>query len=287
MKLQSGLVILKESLHTMSSGEENIARYILDHPERVMEWNISELAEACGGSPAGIVRLCKRLKMKGYNELKLRVAMDLSHRRDRAPLPEIRKNLSPEELQERIVENHVRSLRNISSVLSGEALSEAAGLIGGCRRLDIYGLGASGIAARDLFQKLCRLGLNASYVADSHMQITSACSLGEGDAFLGISYSGETEEVVRAARLGSEGGARGISLTRYGANSLEEICPVNLFTPMTESLAREAAMTSRIAQLTVIDILFSLVGSAAPERFQANLDRTRRALGGKEEREDG
>jgi len=280
MKLQSGLVILRESLHTMSSGEEKIARYILDHPREVMELSISDLAVRSGGSPAGIVRLCKRLKMKGYNELKLRVAMDVSREQDLTGEAPVKNNLPPDELRNVLIENHIRSLRNIETVLDMNAVRRAADAVLKSRRIDIYGLGASGVVAQDLYQKLCRLGLNGVYVSDSHMQITSACSLTSADAVVAISYSGETAEVVRAARQASENGAVTISLTRYGANSLEELCGINLFTPMTESLVREAAMTSRIAQLTVIDILFSLLTSSNSKKFKTNLEKTRRVLMG-------
>jgi DNA-binding MurR/RpiR family transcriptional regulator len=278
MKLQSGLVILKESLHTMSSGEHKIAQYILDNPQQLMELNISELAAQCGGSPAGIVRLCKRLNMKGYNELKLRVAMDLSREKDRSGGTTLKKDLPLEQLQSTIIENHIQALRSIETVLDIPALEEAAKIILKSRRIDIYGLGASGIVAQDLYQKLCRLGLSGFYVADSHMQITSSCSLTPRDTVIAISYSGETAEVIKAVQQARENGAATISLTRYGANTLEDMCAVNLFTPMNESLIREAAMTSRIAQLTVIDILFSRITAGNPERFRVNLDRSRQAL---------
>lgn len=278
MKLQSGLVILKESLHTMSTGEKQIANFILKEPQKLMVLNISELAIECGGSPAGIVRLCKRLNMKGYKELKLRIAMDISREQDRTGSSSTRKDLSPGELQSAIIENHIVALQSIESVLDVEALQEASRIILNSRRIDIYGLGASGIVGQDLYQKLCRIGLSVTYVGDSHMQITSACSLSERDCFLAISYSGETREVIKAVQEAVKNGVPSISLTRYGANTLEELCRINLFTPMNESLIREAAMTSRIAQLTVIDILFSMISSADPGRFQDNLNTTRQAL---------
>lgn len=278
MKLQSGIIILKESLHTMSTGELQIANFILDSPEKVMELNISDLAVQSGGSPAGIVRLCKRLNMKGYNELKLRIAMDLTREMDRKGLGNIKGDLSPDQRQHAIVQNHINALKSIETVLDEEEIKKAAKTILSSRRIDIYGLGASAIVAQDFHQKLCRLGLNAFFVSDVHMQITSACSLTVKDTFLAISYSGETRELLKAAGQACDNGAASISLTRYGANSLEELCTTNLFTPMNESLIREAAMTSRIAQLTVVDILFSTITAGDTSRFKANLDRTRLAL---------
>ena len=280
MKLQSGLIILKESLHTMPSGEQKIASWILENPRKTMEMNISDLAAECGGSPAGIVRLCKRLNMKGYNELKLRIAMDLSREQDRSSRESVKKDLPPDELKTAIINNHISSLRSIDSVLDVQSVEKAAHCILKSHRIDIYGLGASGIVAQDLYQKLCRIGLNCQYIADSHMQITSACSLSAKDAAIAISYSGETKEVIKAVHQANENKASTISLTRYGANTLEEMCAINLFTPMNESLIREAAMTSRIAQLTVIDILFSRITAGDPEGFRAILEKTRQALMG-------
>ena len=278
MELKSGIVFLKELLHSMPAGEQKIARYILKNPWKIMEMNISDLAVECGGSPAGIVRLSKRLNMKGYNELKLRIAMDLSREQDRNRRENVKKDLSPDQLKIAIISNHIQSLKDIDSVLDILSLEKAANCILKSHRIDIYGLGSSGIVAQDLYQKLCRIGLSVQYVADSHMQITSSCSLSSKDTAIAISYSGETPELVKAVQQAKKNNASTISLTRYGANTIEELCSINLFTSMNESLIREAAMSSRIAQLTVIDILFSRITAIDPEGFKAILHKTQTAL---------
>ena len=78
MKLQSGLILLKEVLDDLPSAEKQIARYIIENPRKTLELNITQLAKESGSSIEGVVRLCKHIGMKGFRELRLRVPWDIS-----------------------------------------------------------------------------------------------------------------------------------------------------------------------------------------------------------------
>ncbi|MNE88905.1 putative HTH-type transcriptional regulator YbbH [compost metagenome] len=89
------------------------------------------------------------------------------------------------------------------------------------------------------------------------MQITAASTLGKGDVALAISYSGETPETIDALRCAKDSGATTISLTQYGSNQLASLSDIALFSSSLEEGMRRGDMASRIAQLHVIDILFT------------------------------
>ena len=50
---------------------------------------------------------------------------------------------------------------------------------------------------------------------------------------------------------------------------------INLYCVSTETLLRSGAMSSRIAQLTVIDTLYASVCSRMFDKVKSHLDRTR------------
>jgi DNA-binding MurR/RpiR family transcriptional regulator len=276
MKLQGGLVLLRESYEALPETEKKVARYILDNPLAVIESNINQVAAKAGSSVSAIVRLCKRIGMNGFRELKLSLTLDATHRQaDQLA----RQGGSLEEgLAHSLVRNHITALEDVLKVLDIAALRKAVAAIARARRLDIYGEGASAIVAMDFFQKLLRIGFPCCHSPDSHLQIISACGLSKEDAAFAISYSGETRSVLKAVREAKKSGAAVIGLTRFGRNALAELSDVVLFVPSSEPLIREAAMSSRITQLVMIDILFSILICREKENLLQQLARTMKAV---------
>ncbi len=278
MHIQSGLLLLEESLSGLPEAEQKIAKYILENPERFITLSITEVAEECGSSIAAVVRLCKRLGINGYKDLKIRVTWDISKNKDTKTFLHIEPGLSAEEISRSIVHNNEKVMEAILQMINVDDLVEAAKRIYHSERVDIYGVGASGIVALDLYQKLLRIGIRCSYTPDTHLQITSACGLTEKDCVVAISYSGETPPVIQALNEAKKSGAYTISLTRFGNNTISGLSDLKLYVPFAEPLIREGAMTSRISQLVMIDIIFSIMASNHSKNILSRLERTSEAL---------
>ncbi len=143
--------------------------------------------------------------------------------------------------------------------------------IGAAGRIDIYGAGASGFVASDFQQKLHRIGRIAFYWPDVHSALTSAALLGKGDVAIGISHTGTTSDVIEVLEQARARGATTVALTNFPRSPIADVVHHVLTTAARETTYRSGAMASRLAQLTVVDVLF--VGVAARNRTKA-----RRAL---------
>ena len=77
------------------------------------------------------------------------------------------------------------------------------------------------------------------------------------DVAIVISYSGLTEEVLRCATQVKQKGAPMIAITRFEDSPLSRMADYNLSVAATEFIFRSGAMSSRIAQLNIIDILYT------------------------------
>ena len=64
-------------MNHLTNTEAKIAKYVLDHYDQVLSSNITELAEQAGVSDASVVRFCKSLGYKGYQDFKINAARDL------------------------------------------------------------------------------------------------------------------------------------------------------------------------------------------------------------------
>lgn len=94
--------------------------------------------------------------------------------------------------------------------------------------------------------------------------------------------SGETEDMLDTLAVAKRGGAVTISVTRYGVNRLSRGADIPLYVASSEMLVRSAAMTSRIAMMHVVDILYSAVAAQGYDRYKPFLDKTH--LAGREKR---
>lgn len=259
-------------LATLPPQERRLGEYILEHCSAVIHLGITELANTCGISPSTVTRFCKTFHFKGFPDFKMKLAGELAHQTSEAQYQDIIAGNDLHKIVQAMEANHVASITDTTRLLDMDTLHRAIHALCQAGRIDLYGVATSSIIAQDLYQKLIRIGKNSTAFSDSHMQITSASGLRAGDAALAISYSGETPETIDALRCAKDSGAVTISLTQYGSNTLASMADISLFSSSLEEGMRRGDMASRIAQLHVVDILFTGMVSTGFEDFIPRLE---------------
>ena len=103
-----------------------------------------------------------------------------------------------------------------------------------------------------------RLNINCNLSDDYHSQLLYAKNMSREDLAIVVSYSGLTREAIECAWIAKANGAKVISITRGGIDSeLIHRSDYVLGVAETEHIMRSGAMSSRIAQLNVVDALFA------------------------------
>lgn len=261
----------------ITPSERIIAEYILAHPERLAPMSVADLAEQSGGSQAAIIRLCKSLGFKGYSELKMKVVGDLQTQ-DSYEHREFSPNDPIETIVQNVSHNNMQSIRDTMKILDLACLRRAVEALGRASRIFFFGTGASNLIAQDAQQKFLRINKPSFTFTDPTVQLTAAVTIQEDDVAVGISYSGETKPVIQSLMYANEAGAATISITKYGNTTLGGVAAIPLFIASTENEIRSGAMTSRITQLNLIDILYLGVASANYEESISYLERSRKVL---------
>lgn len=277
--MNGGLVALKAILDQLKPSERKVADYILKHPKDVVKLSVQKLAEFSGVSEATIIRLSKTMNMKGYQELKLRIAGDLSSSLPAGTYEEIKMGASVEAIIQAVSNNNKQSIQDTTAVLSSEEVGRAAEALSKARKIDVYGMGASAVIAQDVYQKLSRINWWCQSYSDFHAQLTSAVTLTSKDVAFGISYSGQTDEIIQSLTEAKKQGATIITLTKFGSSPVADLGDIRLFTSSVEQSIRSGAMASRIAQLNVVDILFITIASRQQNKVIPMLEKTRLAVG--------
>ena len=275
--MNGGLVRLREILDQITPSERKVAEYILNHPEHMVGLSVAELSEVSGGSPAAVIRLCKSMGIKGYQELKLKVAGDLQQR-ENIRYQEISPHDSVEAIIHNVSNNNMQSIRDTLKILDVNMVSKAIEAIAQADRLFFFGLGASNLIAQDAQQKFLRINKTSFCVSDPTVQLASSVMLKKNDVAVGISYSGETGYVIASMKTARDAGATTISITKYGSTTLSDIADIPLFISSTENEIRSGATSSRITQLNLIDILYLGVASQNYDYSVQYLEKTREVV---------
>ena len=144
------------------------------------------------------------------------------------------------------------------TVVQDPAVLEAvAARMAAAQSVRLFGVGAYGLVAQDLYHKLLRVNTNVIFCTDTHMQLTYITSVQPGDVALFFSNSGNTTEILELARAARERRACIVAVTKLGASPLSELADYVLPTSSPELEFRSGAMSSRIAALLVVDMLFT------------------------------
>jgi DNA-binding MurR/RpiR family transcriptional regulator len=279
---QDVLVALRGLKPMLVPSKQRVAALILKDPARASTQTISELARAAGTSETTVLRLCHELGVSGYRELRVALAAESGREQGRADNQEVGGDIGRHDDLDAIVEKVTgadqRAIADTARVLDRKALAEAVRLTATARRIDIVGVGASAVVALDLQQKLHRIGLIAYSWSDTHAALTAAAILGPKDLVIGVSHSGATLDTIDAVREASTHGARTIALTGVPGSPLAAAADLLLVTADRETTFRSGATASRIAALSVVDVLFVAVAQQRYDRSVAALAATRTAV---------
>jgi len=271
------LVTIRALLPNLAPVERRVAQMVLDDPAGVAWRSISELASSCGTSATSVVRFCRAVGLRGYPELRLALAGAVAHD-DAAAVAAASSDIDPDDdaatITKKIAYADARAVTDTASHLDIATLTQVVNALTKASRIDIYGVGASGYVALDLQQKLQRIGRPAFAWPDPHMAITSASLRERGDVAIGLSHTGTTVDTIDALREARRRGAVTTAVTNFPWSPITEAADFVLLTAARETAFRSGAMTSRIAQLTVVDCLFVTLAQQDLPRTRVALERT-------------
>ena len=240
---------------------------------------IAELAERAGVSSATITRFCETLDYSGYADLKAAIVVALDRKRNNSEKfaiaeGDVTESDSIDETLYKISHQAAEAITDTARIVDRAALDIAAAAVINCRRLDIYGLGSSFLAATDLQLKLHRIGLTAFCWSDTHLALTSAAVLTDKDVAIAISHSGVTSETFQMMETAKKAGATIIAITNHPASPIGRLADHVLVTSAKESRFRSGAMTSRLVQLAMVDFLFVRIMQQLFSSASASLEKT-------------
>ncbi|MBS6506876.1 MAG: MurR/RpiR family transcriptional regulator [Paraclostridium bifermentans] len=273
------LEYIKQNYEDFTDSEKLIADYLLSNNESIINLSAKEIGEITNTSAATLIRFSKKLGFESLNEMKLKLSMSLRDIKEKADFEYINKKLETTDIIYGIKKSIDKVMDKTVNLIQEEDLEKAIDLLSKAKNIYIYSVGVSGLVGQDFYYKLSRINKRCIAHVDTHLQITSSILMEPEDVAVAISYSGTTKEVIKCVENANKNNVPVVSITKASiSNKLEDLSDITLKVPYVEKSLREGAMSSRISQLAIIDMLFIGMAKENIEEIENKLVVTREAV---------
>ena len=259
--MQSPLDLINKHYSALRKSEKRVAQFIREHTEEAVMLSLQGVAASCSTSDATVLRFCRSLGFFGYSDFKTALVTDLLHR-GRKPAGQVKKNSDDEAKKEAFLQAFQSQLQTALRHCNYKELRHIAAKTARAKKILLVGLGGSAGIAQILCDALGSLGVYSTFLNDPSMIRNLAPTLSSRDLFIGISHSGETDEVVKAAVIANECGAATVAITNQSPSPLEEEAQYTIvsgiplgLTSAPNNFMGAYSCQARMAQLALLEMM--------------------------------
>ena len=242
--------------------ERKVALQAIQEPKKIQRLSINELAALAGTSNATVTRLVNRLGCANFYDFKLRLVT----------YEQVEPQESELTLAMQVQKFYEEVLTQTRQRIDEQVLLEIVARISHCRRIYIFGLGSSGYTAKELTQRLIRMGIAAFGMTESHSMYISSGIVEKDDVILALSSTGNTAEVNSAAKLGKQKGATLISITGIKDSPLYKLSDLAILVKSSNFVDNARFINSQFAMTYIIDIITTLL--LDKQNYRDKMDQT-------------
>ncbi len=230
--------------------ERKLALLVTQHPDRVQEMHIAELAKAAGVGTATVTRFVKKMGCPDFSAFKVQLA---SAQGIQVPPPDTGT------AGDKVFSIYSKMLQGTWAHLDMHQLEKIVQVVSSARRVYVYGQGSSGYTAEEFSQRLIRMGIDTLCTTDTHMMFINASLMSAADAVVVLSNSGSSREVNDAAAMGKTNGARLIGITAFAESPLAALVDFSVIVKSANFVDNSRFVNSQFASMYVLDILTTML----------------------------
>jgi len=243
--------VINRTFPSLTNSEQKVASFVLNNLDQVMYFSVTDLADKAAVGETTVLRFCRKIGLKGFQEFKLTIAQNLSEA-DQEKEP-----LESNNLVQTILTNTMKSLDNTASMIQEQSLNGAIDLLDQARTIHFFGVGTSALTAQDAKSRLLKIGIFSHAIADPHLQAMSAAALTNEDVVIALSISGSTRDTLESLEIAKNAGAKIIAITYYHRSPITQFADIVLPGGAVESPLEGGSLTGKISQLFVVDLLYT------------------------------
>jgi RpiR family transcriptional regulator, carbohydrate utilization regulator len=276
---QTGTLIRLRGLYpSLKTALRKVADVILRQPEMAIYASVNEVAAVASVSEATVMRFCRILGFKGFQDFKIALAREMVIPSARFHEEEGGEGEDELAMVRQVFQTHSAALQDTLEILEIEALKEAAQLLRQARQVLVVGVGGSGPAVTYAGNRFLLMGLKALTCTDFYLMSMAASLLSSTDVILAISNVGTTREIVETVGIAREQEARIMCITNNSLSPLAQMCHPALITASREMTLPEEAVASLVCQMALLDALCALMAQAEGAQSRETLKGLEKTL---------
>ncbi|MFD0712267.1 MurR/RpiR family transcriptional regulator [Paenibacillus sp. GCM10027626] len=274
------LLWIESHYNSLTKTEKKVADLVLHNKEKVVYSSVTDLAEMAATGETTVLRFCRKLGFRGFQEFKLAVAQDLVSPNENVH-GKIDENDKIEDIAQKMTSSNSQALKDTLSLLQRKELQKAVDALLSKKRIFFFGVASSGVTAMDAHYRFMRLGFQTFCASDSHVIAMNCALTGPEDVVFGISTSGSTKDLVDAIQLADANGATIVCLTNHARSPITQYADAVLLASSKETPLQGGAFASKLAQIHVLDILSTIVALRRKEETFQAIEKTTKSVVGK------
>jgi DNA-binding MurR/RpiR family transcriptional regulator len=245
---------IKANYLSLTDSEKKVANYILNMPEDVIHYSITELANWAGASETTVYRLVKKLGYVGYQKFKIDLARQIT-------LPNLDSG-DRNDLMHSIYDHNLNLIRNAYEIMVQEKdrYEKVRDKILLSQKVLFYAVGLSYPVALDASLRFSSLGIPAPVYCDPHMQVMVGANLNEKSVLICVSHSGVIRDIKKSAEVAKSSSAYVVAITSSRNSPLGRVADITLHSAASDPNVSEF-MVNRMGEIFVIDVLYKFVVS--------------------------
>lgn len=226
-----------------SSSERVLADYFL-HNRDHLDFSISNVAKINFVSEATVSRFSQRLGYQGYREFIFVYERFLDQ-----------KAIKFDELTQNVLFTYKDLLNQTHSFVNEDQIRRIVEVLGKSENVYVYGMGNSGLCAREFKIRFMRLGLRVESVTDSHIMKMNSVLMDDKTTLIAISMSGKN--LLHFLESAQERGAHTIMITANKNIKIRDICDEVLLSASLKNLEVGNVISPQFPVLVLLDILYA------------------------------
>ncbi|HEM3683234.1 TPA: MurR/RpiR family transcriptional regulator [Streptococcus suis] len=240
--------IIESHLDQMTRLEKQIASYFTQLDPSSANLSQENTIQQLHISPSALTRFAKKCGFSGYREFVF--AFQNNQQYLNKHFEKLQRSLT-----KKVLIDYEEILTATNKLVDEEKLEEIAKLIDSSKRVYFYGIGSSGLVAMEIKSRFMRLGVVCDAITDKNNLIWTTTILDPSCLVIGLSLSGQTEEVMEHLHLAAQKGIPTALLTTksFLHPTFDQIIPV----ASVRHLNYGNRISPQIPLLIMLDIIYA------------------------------
>ena len=203
---------IRRKLGSLTKSEVAVAEWILANEDRVASMSMGQVANECKLSDTSVLRLCRRIGMQGFTDLKFRIVADKARQAASEEAISTNPLHAGAGIAKTLFEECAQGLKSTLDEI-GDSLDRATDIIEGASEILVIGVGTSIPTVLAAQEQLFLCGLKCRAQTDPYLQRMELALLDTPTAVVAISHSGASVDGVEVLRRAKEKGLSTICIT--------------------------------------------------------------------------